>query len=75
MKTEELDLRTATCPGPLVETALKLKRMEVGGVLRVLLSTSLNSDLEDFIKRKGYQLLLKENENQYIVFVIKKTLI
>ena len=74
MKTETLNCKGKTCPWPVFLTKEKLKKLEPGDTLEVVVDYAPSKEnVERFIQSSGKKILeIKQNNAQYTI-VIKKS--
>lgn len=62
------------CPVPLFETREAIDSIEVGQVLEVIADDpAAEEDLKRFAKRTGHELMLFENDEGMLRFLLKRT--
>jgi len=70
---ETLDCIGLYCPEPLFQTRRKLDGLAVGEILEVLTDDpAAEEDIKRLIKRIGQELLVFENDDEILRFLIKK---
>ena len=69
-----LDARGLKCPLPIMKTAKRLDALPAGETLRVLTTDPGSpSDIEDFCRATGNELLESKEEEGAYVFLIRRT--
>jgi len=70
-----LDCRGLTCPGPLVETRKKLKKMEIGQTLEVIGDHAPSArEVPEAMEEIGHEILAKSEQGGVWRVTIKKKL-
>jgi len=70
---ESVDYRGLVCPMPILETSKKMKEMESGKVLEILVDDEgAKEDFPSWCKRTGNEFLGEEDEDDTLKFYIKK---
>lgn len=73
MNTENLDCRGKTCPWPVFLTKEKLKKMQSGDVLTVMVDYNpARENVERFVKSSDNKVLEVKVEESLIKIVIEK---
>jgi len=71
---EELDARGLRCPLPVLKARKRLKSLEPGDRLRVIADDpAAIIDVPHFCNEQGHTLESQGDENDALVFVIRKT--
>lgn len=73
MKTETLNCNGKTCPWPVFLTKEKLKKLESGDILEVIVDYApAKENVERFIQSSGNKILeIKQNKAQYTIIIQK----
>ena len=68
-----LDCSGLMCPVPVVKTKKELKKMEAGQVLKVIATDpGAKEDIPALIRKIGGEILERKEEDEKIIFLIKK---
>ncbi len=67
------DGRQETCPLPLINTKLMLKKLQSGERLQILLNdTGSKSDIPNWLQRQGIEFTATVHANRDLELIIKK---
>jgi len=71
--TKTIDLRGLKCPMPMVNTALEIRKMNVGETLKSIADDPATmKDIPSWAKAVGHDLLLAQEENGIYTYIIRK---
>lgn len=70
----KLDARGLHCPMPSVKTALALEQLGPGGIVRVIVDDPVSkTDLPEWVRGNGHQVLGIEDRDGYTEIYVKKS--